>query len=374
MIFRVARILFPVKLRGRSVSSCLCCYILPSFLFLLFDSQPAFLLLFWHLYLICSLSVATGTLSKTTTTSAGNAVALADGTIAILSAKEEVPANGDNKTMLLLQWGIQNDYHQLLLSYPAIGCAQVQLQRQMQQTHLACCLRGGTTYLVPIMEDDNDDDNDVADVVVPGESKDPSTKAMSEPLHDITVYTPGSSEISDSQYVQSFTAGNVIIENDNHRPNQQQQQQQHQQQQHHNHHAKEELEVMKAPVLVYGWAGGIVDVYSCELRDVKKESHCCRSMIGHREVDILQELVNNGSAQMLNELLPALLDTDPLLRQPLWKQALKESLQREQQDTTERNDHITVDELLQPEWSALCSLLLLISTDTALLSPVTEGT
>ena len=63
-------------------------------------------------------------------------IGLADGTVALLTGSK----NG------LMAWGIAHDEHQLLLSHPAIGCGTIEYD---DETYFVCCLRGGTTYLVP---------------------------------------------------------------------------------------------------------------------------------------------------------------------------------------------------------------------------------
>jgi hypothetical protein len=63
------------------------------------------------------------------------AAALSDGSIAVMRA---MITDGS------LRWGVDGD--QRVLSFPAIGIAPVTLSTG---PHLACCLRGGTVYLVP---------------------------------------------------------------------------------------------------------------------------------------------------------------------------------------------------------------------------------
>ena len=50
-----------------------------------------------------------------------------------------------------LVWGIACATDQLLLSYPRIGLGIVKDQHHHSLWYVAACLRGGTTYLVPIM-------------------------------------------------------------------------------------------------------------------------------------------------------------------------------------------------------------------------------
>jgi hypothetical protein len=282
----------------------------------------------------------------------GNGVALADGTIALLSAKD---TNGE------LEWGIASDYNQLLLSYPSIGCASLMwnvtspsmappTSDRQHIPHVACCLRGGTTYVVPVFPTASEEDTD-------------DSVGEATPL---TVFSLDAE--TDSNYMQSFTAGNMILAPGDSSSRDENASD-------HSHHHDSE------PVLIYGWAGGIVDIYSCELmvNSTNKESSAsatrgtaCRAMMGHREISILEELVANGSARMLRELLPALQDSDPLLQQPRWVQALEEC-RRQRSDTSKDDnsayDDLTVEKLLQPEYTAFRSLLLLMSTNKHTLPP-----
>ena len=63
-------------------------------------------------------------------------IGLSDGTVTLLTGSN----NG------LMSWGIAHDEHQLLLSHPAIGCGTIEYS---DETYFVCCLRGGTTYLIP---------------------------------------------------------------------------------------------------------------------------------------------------------------------------------------------------------------------------------
>ena len=88
-----------------------------------------------------------------------------------------------------------------------------------------------------------------------------------------------------------------------------------------NNNANANPSTVTTPVLIYGWAGGIIDVYSCELMEAKPY---CRPMIGHREMAALEELVSNGSTELLYELLSTMEDTAPMLSHSVWKHAWEE--------------------------------------------------
>jgi hypothetical protein len=176
------------------------------------------------------------------------AAALSDGTIAVIHATF---ADGS------LRWGVNGN--QIALSFPAIGIASVTLSTGH---HVACCLRGGTVYLVP------DNDSPVTAILAPVERK------------------------SSTQYLQGFHAGNVLVEG-----------------------ITSSSGDKDLAVLVYSGAGGILQVYSCELLSQTEQD------------SVLRELVENGSVKLLREMLCSLSDEDPLLIMDLWNLARDEFLQ-----------------------------------------------
>lgn len=183
------------------------------------------------------------------------AAALSDGTIARMRATFQ-----DD----VLRWGVHHDSEQVVLSYPAIGIALVSLSTST--TSVACCLRGGTVYLLP----------------------------ESEHLEPITVIlgpvdTDGDSSIN---HLQGFTAGNVCVD------------------------GIPGIVANELAVLIFASAGGIMKVSTCAL-------------LAQSEEDLfLQELVKNGSAQLLRELLCSVDEDDKLLMtSQVWRKAREELAQ-----------------------------------------------
>lgn len=151
------------------------------------------------------------------------AAALSDGTIAVMRA---TIVEGS------LHWGVDGD--QRVLSFPAIGIAPVALSTG---SHVACCLRGGTVYLVP------ENDNPVTVILAPVEKQ------------------------ASTQYLHGFHAGNVRVEGimssrDN-----------------------------ELPVLVYSGAGGISKVYSCELLSLTEQDCLLRELVENGSVKLLWEML-----------------------------------------------------------------------------------
>ncbi|KAL3920100.1 MAG: hypothetical protein SGILL_003430, partial [Bacillariaceae sp.] len=145
----------------------------------------------------------------------GLCITLPDGTVATLSCFRDAKM-GTNL-------GINRDLHQVLLPYPAIGSGVLTMDGPVdlkKRNALACCLRGGTCYLVPTDKD---------------ACRGPIT-AIPYP-HDI-------SSDRNQIYVQSFAAGNLRIGNGD----------------------------TLMPVLIYAWPGGMVDIFACRLENITSNS------------------------------------------------------------------------------------------------------
>jgi hypothetical protein len=106
---------------------------------------------------------------------------------------------------------------------------------------------------------------------------------------------------SSSQFVQGFTAGNLRVRHD-------------------------DGSVVRMDVLVYSWAGGIIDINACHLfKNVQsKKSSKNPVEIGLAEKLVLQEMIDNGTFSMLCNLLQRMADSDEQLDDPLWKDARDE--------------------------------------------------
>jgi hypothetical protein len=105
---------------------------------------------------------------------------LSDGTVAIFSC---IPVSDFGNVV-----GVHKDCHQIMLPFPAVGSGVVHLDavgRQECWSFLACCLRGGTCYLVP----------------TDGNASTGSVTAIPYP-HDV-------SSNHYQVFIQSFTAGNL---------------------------------------------------------------------------------------------------------------------------------------------------------------------
>jgi hypothetical protein len=134
---------------------------------------------------------------------------LSDGTAAIWHAKVE-----QNDEKLSLSWGVQEDVNQALLQYPAIGLGTVHLA---SGPHLACSLRGGTTYLLPLASESNAPTDAPVFLFPEKDDEEDDSKVL--------------------RYIHGFAAGNLVTNEGD----------------------------TTLPVLVYVGEGGLMEVYACDI-------------------------------------------------------------------------------------------------------------
>ena len=124
---------------------------------------------------------------------------------------------------LVEPWGVMNEDNQLMLFQRCIGLGtfdtSLSSNNDLTRRYVVCCLRGGTMYMVPVVEKDNTN-NDTIMFTIPVDDGDDSLVRL----------------------VQSFTAGMAKVKR---------------------WKSSEDTETSKDVALV-GWQGGIIDVY--ELR------------------------------------------------------------------------------------------------------------
>jgi hypothetical protein len=176
------------------------------------------------------------------------AVGLADGMVAVLDSRE----CDDGQT----QWGASPHIDQFCLSFPCIGmnCLKIAESRRNPALYVACCLRGSSTYLIPLNTSQSSNDSTA------------TVLAVSVPH--------GFDEDASIRYVQDFTAFNLVL----------------------SHVGEERLSDPKdsIPLLVYVWPGGVIDVYSYGLLS------CTHSLPDEK---LIQELVSDGSIATLRNVL-----------------------------------------------------------------------
>jgi hypothetical protein len=221
------------------------------------------------------------------------AAGLADASVLLLSASN---AEGE------MEWGIKRPHDQILLSYPAIGTGLVDYAVEPGETetipHIAYCLRGSTTYLVPVRAIDDSSE------------KPPPITVLTYP-HDID-------SDMDFQRLQFFSAGCLSI-------------------------SKKERSYTKdrIPILIYAWPGGIIDIYACELL---QETEVISSLL-------VAELVANGSPELLRRYLPALSPDKLADKSSDWK------LAQEEIASWTSESPLSVSELMSSQFKAFRSIL-----------------
>ena len=245
------------------------------------------------------------------------ALTLSDGTGVFISVKKQEDGQ--------ISWGVANgEKDQWLMSYPGIGMGHVQLRDNHNsedscQPHLACALRGGTAYLIPISKCTSKDPSDLESYV----------KVISYP-HDIENDTP-------RQSLQSFTASNIVLD-----------------------------ENRDVPILFFAWPGGIIDLYACHLMNNafhKEQQGAAQHLPVKDENDeAIRELVSNGAASNLKDLLDKVSqkllaaelvkDENESFDWPIWRKAARELMEVQDPEFTTSN--------LQ-QWPSFRSLLLLLS-------------
>jgi hypothetical protein len=231
------------------------------------------------------------------------AAALADGAVLLLSSSTLTPDG-------TLEWGIQFPGDQILLSYPAVGIGLVPSYSTRSEAepgpHIACCLRGGTTYLIPI------------------HARDGSQASLLEvdPPISVVMYPHDIDADIDFQRIQGFVAGQLSMTG----------------------MPMRRFTQETIPVLIYAWPGGIIDIYAAELLHNTDASASA----------LLEELVLNGSAELLRTYLTTVSPKEDLQRQE-WKYA-QEEIQR-----WSPTGLLSVSDLASKELQAFRSVLLSVA-------------
>jgi hypothetical protein len=175
-------------------------------------------------------------------------------------------------------WGIVNDFNQILLPQRCIGIGAIESTTSNKARHVCCCLRGGTLYVVPVMEH--------------------GKKPQEEPL---TMFVAALDASGDDdglvRYVQNFASGVVQLTC-----------------------WQWPKQASLNPVALVGWNGGRIDVY-----DVSPIEHAFDSALcGH--------LLANGGSALIEKLL-IVSRSHPLISSALWRDAWVECNKRKDLDS-----------------------------------------
>lgn len=192
---------------------------------------------------------------------------LADGMVTVLSAKLWPSSSGNGK----LFWGVSSDMDQICLSYPCIGMGCVNMKGRTGDhaiPHIACCLRGTTTYLIPLDSGAAASEN----------------RPKSQESRMLAFFVPSDAQdgtgMTVNRYLQSFAAFDLATTSCL--------------------GTGEGFRKSFVPIVVYVWPGGIIDLYSCGL--LPQLTSATDEQLPNA-VSLLDELVTNGSVKLLRQLL-----------------------------------------------------------------------
>ena len=188
------------------------------------------------------------------------AMALADGSVGVLNT---FPPSASSSTV---GWGLTSDSLQATLQYPAIGLGELELDGN---PHLACCLRGGTVYCLPLLR--------------------------SSKQHNYPAFVPPADDEEDFSFIHGFAAGNVYFEDSEDRSS---------------------SFINKKPVILYAGDGGMIEVYLCGLQIQRNLD------VVHQST--LQKMADNGTIQLFLNGIKAMKHGDRLLKHETWSLAHEE--------------------------------------------------
>lgn len=252
----------------------------------------------------------------------GCVMGLSDGTLARIYAECTSVSQPD-----MLSWGVSSATDQCVLSYPTIGLGHVYLPLAKESPtservpHIACCLRGGTVYLVPITTSSSSDAaRPIYTLSYPHEV---DRDAHFQQLHGFTACALQPRSITKKS--GDSTAGG------------------------------ETEGSLTNTFLFFAWPGGIIDVYLCGLTDRQTKESVEKSTL-------LEKLWSNGTVQMLSDsLLHQSNDCPPegfSIELTQWQNALT--------DISKRGAPASFDELKTEGFQSLRSLILTLATENEL--------
>ena len=269
-------------------------------------------------------------------------ITMSSGLISFLhctSSKLPVQSDDTNNHSFFLgeatsQWGVANPLNQFILPHPCIGIGYLQQddmdKSPMANSHVACCLRGGTVYILPFISPTKR--------IASGSKALDGLSSITD--HTITIYhCPVALDGNDdgiARCVHGFTAGNVEIKywNDESRNmytgsnlNESNDiihsanfiSENEEKSRNYVPQRMTNCSKLKYPVLVYSWGAGIMDVYSCV--GFNRNNDCIHA---NNTGLLLQKMLKNDSIKIL---VTHLLQTDrsKLPKTTVWQHAWEES-------------------------------------------------
>lgn len=169
----------------------------------------------------------------------------------LLTSGDVITLNYESKKPRNLCWGLKHRGNQVVLPYPSCGIGLFNNRRTSGHPQsIACCLRGGTTIILPTKTDES---SLVHDVVI----------------HSLPFDATGVDDDS-VRYVQGFTAGNVRARTWG-RAN--------------------EAESVPMPIYFQAWPNGAIDCYTCDLPVPQNET--------------VTQIVDTDRSKHLYQILPS---------------------------------------------------------------------
>lgn len=250
--------------------------------------------------------------------SVGSAFSTTNGTVAVLH-----PCNSD--TDKRLAWGIVNPLNQIRLQQPSIGVGifdsehimrfndhPENYQSALKHNHsVACCLRGGTVFVFPIVSQSNRK----------------NSVNWHSPCHieqNVTMYTypldPRGNEDTIVRFIQSFTAGYIEVDGWTRKHTEMK-----------NSSPMQNVKGRIQAVMLRVLHSGIIDVHSCDVleytRDDTNSTYTETSDKTIRQ-EAIDQALSNGMASNLYQFIVTLNETTKehlsLLDIPVWRQAKDE--------------------------------------------------
>lgn len=186
-----------------------------------------------------------------------------------------------------------------MLSQKSIGLGTIKSENER---YIACCLRGGTIYLVPVVEG-------------------------IDPRKDIMMYaTPvDSADCGAVRYVHNFIAGLAQV-----KPWQ-------------GKREEDNSSSMKCAAMI-GWSGGKIDVY--EMNTAETNDNC-----------LLNKLTERGTTSKMVEMIMNMDESHHQLKSSLWKQAWDECMKANEVETVASRVRNLNDETFKGTRSLILSLV-----------------
>ncbi|KAL3805121.1 hypothetical protein HJC23_003349 [Cyclotella cryptica] len=186
-------------------------------------------------------------------------------------------------------WGVRHELNQVLFHQRCIGMGVIEYTSSSndRRRYICCCLRGGTMYLVPVIDNEENSLNNMS----------------SSTIGDIAMFAvpvdPSGEDDGVVRYVQNFASGMAYVPRWKDGPRDIG---------HKTSSASPEDVSLKSIALV-GWNGGTIDVYEVYPSEPRHNN------------ELFRQLVDRGLTRKLVETLLIVNQSHPLISSVLWREA-----------------------------------------------------